>query len=490
MEERSQALLSLAKARLSRRIAFWIFISIVVIEAIILVPSYFRREQELLDGAENVSAIHARFLLQAAQSMKSEPQILNLANLIKQDSNIVGWAIEDASGRRILQVGEVATLKSANVQDKPIARLRSSNGDLYDVAWTGRQFGSRYILVVRHNVEFIKQELIDYVWRIIGLVAIISLFVTASTLVILGAIVILPILKLREDLELVADSISQEQMNLRFHSMLTLRMDELGDVMSAFNQMYARIIKEISERKRAEAIIQQEKDTSDNLLLNILPYAIANRLKMGETVIADGFNEATILFADIVNFTELSATVPPVKLVCILNEIFSEFDGLAEKYGLEKIKTIGDAYMVAGGLPTYKPDHAEAIADMALDMQKVINNFASDLGEPFKIRIGINTGPVIAGVIGIKKFIYDLWGDAVNIASRMESHGLADRIQVSDSTYAILQNKYHFVDRGIIKVKGKGEMQTYFLLSKLLNQTSHDLVNEPDIRKSAAYRNI
>ena len=161
---------------------------------------------------------------------------------------------------------------------------------------------------------------------------------TASTLVILGAIVILPILKLREDLELVADSISQEQMNLRFHSMLTLRMDELGDVMSAFNQMYARIIKEISERKRAEAIIQQEKDTSDNLLLNILPYAIANRLKMGETVIADGFNEATILFADIVNFTELSATVPPVKLVCILNEIFSEFDGLAEKYGLEKIK--------------------------------------------------------------------------------------------------------------------------------------------------------
>jgi class 3 adenylate cyclase len=220
---------------------------------------------------------------------------------------------------------------------------------------------------------------------------------------------------------------------------------------------------------------RRAKDISDNLLLNILPYAIANRLKLGETVIADGFNEATILFADIVNFTELSATVPPVKLVCILNEIFSEFDGLAEKYGLEKIKTIGDAYMVVGGLPTYYPNHAEAIADMALDMQKVINNFDSNLGEPFKIRIGINTGSVVAGVIGIKKFIYDLWGDAVNIASRMESHGLADHIQVSESTYAILQNKYNFVDRGKIKIKGKGEMQTYFLLSKISQHLGIDL---------------
>ena len=485
MEERSQALLSLAKSRLSRRIAFWIFISIVAIEAIILVPSYFRREQELLDRAENSSVIHARFFLQAAQSMKSEPQILDLAKLLKQDSNIVGWAIEDASGNSILQVGEIATLKSADVQDKAIARFRSPDGKRYDVAWNGRQFGSDYVLVVRHNVEFIKQELIDYVWRIIGLVAIIAIFVTASTLVILGAIVILPILKLREDLELVADSISQEQMNLRFHSMLTLRMDELGDVMSAFNQMYARIIKEISERKRAEAIIQQEKDTSDNLLLNILPYAIANRLKLGETVIADGFNEATILFADIVNFTELSSSVPPVKLVCILNEIFSEFDGLAEKYGLEKIKTIGDAYMVVGGLPTYYPNHAEAIADMALDMQKVINKFDSDLGEPFKIRIGINTGSVVAGVIGIKKFIYDLWGDAVNIASRMESHGLADHIHVSESTYMILQNKYSFADRGMVKIKGKGEMQTYFLLSK----TSQSLEIDLDVKISAAYSN-
>jgi len=141
--------------------------------------------------------------------------------------------------------------------------------------------------------------------------------------------------------------------------------------------------------------------------------------------------------------------------------------------------------MVVGGLPTYYPNHAEAIADMALDMQKVINNFDSNLGEPFKIRIGINTGSVVAGVIGIKKFIYDLWGDAVNIASRMESHGLADYIQVSESTYMILQNKYSFADRGMVKIKGKGEMQTYFLLSK----TSQSLEIDLDVKISAAYSN-
>ncbi|WP_434683705.1 adenylate/guanylate cyclase domain-containing protein [Pseudanabaena minima] len=469
MEERSQALLSLSKAKLSRRIAFWIFVSIVVIEAIILVPSYFRREQELINQVEEVSAIQARFFLQTSKSMKAESGFIDLAKSIKRDTNIAGWAVEDAKGQRLDQKGEIPTLTAADVRDKPIARIRSADGNRYDVAWNGNQFGSGYVLIIRHNVEFIQQELVTFVWRIIGLVAIISLFVTASTLVILGAIVILPILKLREDLELVADSISQEQADLQFHSMLTLRNDELGDVMTAFNQMYTRIIKEISERKRAETIIQQEKDTSEHLLLNILPCAIADRLKQGEKIIADGFSEATVLFADIVSFTELSAQVQPVKLVCLLNEIFSEFDELAEKYGLEKIKTIGDAYMVAGGLPKFRADHAEAIADMALDMQKVIGRFASDLGEPFKIRIGINTGPVVAGVIGIKKFIYDLWGDAVNVASRMESHGLADHIQVSDSTYVILKNKYNFADRGKIMIKGKGEMQTYFLINKIIN---------------------
>ncbi|OIP70661.1 MAG: adenylate/guanylate cyclase domain-containing protein [Oscillatoriales cyanobacterium CG2_30_44_21] len=466
MEKRSQALLSLAKAKLSRRIAFWVFVSIVVIEAIILVPSYFRREQELIEKIESISTIQTRLFLQAANSTNTDQQLLDLARSVKKDTNVTGWSLEDKTGRQISRMGEQSPLTAMDVRDRPIARLRSAD-NRYNVAWNGRQFGSEYVLVVRHDVSFIKQELIAYVWRIIGLVVIISLFVTASTLVILGAIVILPVLKLREDLELVGDSISREQADLQFHSMLVTRNDEVGDVMVAFNQMYERVIKEIAERKQAESMIQQEKDVSEQLLLNILPNAIANRLKQGETVIADGFSEATVLFADIVNFTELSASISPIKLVCLLNEIFSEFDGLAEKYRLEKIKTIGDAYMVVGGIPMYRPDHAEAIADMALDMQKVISKFADDFGEPFKIRIGINTGSVVAGVIGIKKFIYDLWGDTVNIASRMESHGLSDHIQVSDITYAALKHKYSFTDRGKIEVKGKGEMQTYFLNDKL-----------------------
>ncbi|MDX2254736.1 MAG: adenylate/guanylate cyclase domain-containing protein [Pseudanabaenaceae cyanobacterium bins.39] len=469
MKKGSQALLSLAKAKLSRRIAFWIFVSIVVIEAIILVPSYFRREQELLDQVENVSAIQARFFLRASPSINSETDLITLASMVKNERNIAGWQVVDYEGKIYAQMGEQVTLNIAELRYKDVVKDRGIHDNRYEVAWGGREFGSKYILVVKHDVEFIQQELIAFVWRITGLVAIISLFVTASTVVILGAIAILPILKLREDLERVAESISQDcqqDLVLQFHSMQIRQKDELGDVMVAFIDMYRRIAQEIRERQMAQIQIQKEKDTSEGLLLNILPYAIADRLKQGETIIADGFNEVTVLFADIVNFTELSATTAPVDLVCILNEIFSAFDGLVEKYSLEKIKTIGDAYMVVGGLPTYRPDHAEAIANMALEMREVISKFADSLGKPFDIRIGINTGPVVAGVIGIKKFIYDLWGDAVNVASRMESHGLAGHIQVSDSTYEILRDKYTFVDRGKTMIKGKGIMQTYFLSAR------------------------
>jgi class 3 adenylate cyclase len=205
------------------------------------------------------------------------------------------------------------------------------------------------------------------------------------------------------------------------------------------------------------------QEQSDRLLLNILPEAIAERLKQSQQTIADSFEDVTVLFADIVGFTQLSTRISPDELVKRLNEIFSTFDRLAQRHGLEKIKTIGDAYMVVGGLPTPRPDHAEAIAEMALDMQQEIQRFKRDDSESLHIRIGINTGPVVAGVIGLRKFIYDLWGDAVNTASRMESQGIPGCIQVTAVTYERLREKFILEERGVLQVKGKGEMVTYLL---------------------------
>lgn len=213
--------------------------------------------------------------------------------------------------------------------------------------------------------------------------------------------------------------------------------------------------------------LSRERMLSERLLLNILPEPIAQRLKQEEHTIADHFNEVTVMFADIVGFTELAAKTPPIELVEILNVIFSEFDQLANAHGLEKIKTIGDAYMVVGGLPEEKPNHAEAIAAMALDMQTAVTEFCKDTGKALSIRIGINTGPVIAGIIGTKKFIYDLWGDTVNIASRMESHGIPGHIQVTEATYNCLKSQYQFEKRGLIQVKGRGMMNCYLLEGRL-----------------------
>ncbi|MEG4942289.1 adenylate/guanylate cyclase domain-containing protein [Microcoleus sp. F4-D5] len=223
---------------------------------------------------------------------------------------------------------------------------------------------------------------------------------------------------------------------------------------------------DITERKQAEDALREEQEKSEKLLLNILPQAIAERLKQNETTIAEYFPEVTVLFADIVGFTALSAVMNPIELVEILNQIFSGFDLLCQRHGLEKIKTIGDAYMAVGGLPEPSADHAEDIAQMALDMQAEIARFNGSHNKYFSIRIGIHSGPVVAGVIGIKKFIYDLWGDTVNIASRMESQGLPWRIQVSETTYKLLADKYLFQERGIIEVKGKGKMKTYILVRK------------------------
>jgi PAS domain S-box-containing protein len=229
---------------------------------------------------------------------------------------------------------------------------------------------------------------------------------------------------------------------------------------------YEGSVVDITVRKIWEEALLYQQQCTDDLLYNILPAPIAQRLKLQESIIADSFDEVTVLFADLVNFTELSAQIPATQLVDLLNKIFSVFDRLTQKHGLEKIKTIGDAYMVVGGLPTPRPDHAEAVVEMALEMQQAITRFQRSDGKPFLLRIGINTGSVVAGVIGTKKFAYDLWGDTVNVASRMESQGVAGGIQVTAATYELLKDKYVFEQRDAIAVKGKGEMITYWLTGR------------------------
>jgi class 3 adenylate cyclase len=258
---------------------------------------------------------------------------------------------------------------------------------------------------------------------------------------------------------------------------------------------------ESQERHRAEENLRIEQMKSERLLLNVLPQEIVERLKLSQSkalankisetyanqmpdissdpmlenltndtngaIVADAYDEVTVLFADIVNFTEYAAAISASDLVNCLNDIFSEFDRLVDLYDLEKIKTIGDSYMAVGGLPIPSKDHAVAIAEMALEMQISIQKFKRLDGSPFSLRIGIHTGQAIAGVIGTKKFIYDLWGDTVNVASRMESHGVAGCIQVTEATYQILKNKYRLEQRNAINIKGKGEMITYLLQDRL-----------------------
>lgn len=240
---------------------------------------------------------------------------------------------------------------------------------------------------------------------------------------------------------------------------------------------YEGTLQDITVRKLTLEALRYQQEQTEKLLLNILPEPIAERLKRQEGAIADSFNEVTVVFADIVGFTEISSQISPKELVQELNIIFSGFDQLSEKHGLEKIKTIGDAYMVVAGLPHPRVDGAEAAAEMALDMQEKIRRLSSATCQPFSIRIGMHTGPVVAGVIGIKKFSYDLWGDTVNTASRMESQGISGCIQVTTETYERLKHKYLFEERGFIKVKGKGMMKTYLLLERKLCPSSVKTIN-------------
>ena len=223
----------------------------------------------------------------------------------------------------------------------------------------------------------------------------------------------------------------------------------------------------VQQRDLAFRLLRGERERSEELLLNILPKDVVAILKSEPRIIADHFIGATILFADVVNFTSISARLPPSELVDLLNEVFSHFDALVDKYDVEKIKTIGDCYMVASGVPRPRPDHAHVLTRLALEMRDFINHHEF-YGHKLSLRIGLNSGPVVAGVIGRKKFIYDLWGDAVNTASRMESHGSSGRIQITRATYELVKDSFVCEHVGTLDVKGKGEMEVWQVCGDLL----------------------
>jgi guanylate cyclase len=242
--------------------------------------------------------------------------------------------------------------------------------------------------------------------------------------------------------------------------MLVLNVAVGGTIVFTLLALFAQ------QRHDALAALRVEQDKAENLLLNILPKSIAEKLKTDSRTIADAFTSASILFADVVDFTPFAQRLPAAQVVGILDRLFSHFDSLAERYGVEKIKTIGDCYMVAAGVPNPRPDHARAIANMALDMRAAMldADAVGDLG--LELRIGINSGPVVAGVIGRKRFLYDLWGDAVNTASRMESHGSPGQIQITRATYELVKDEFECEPRGTIDVKGKGALETWYLVGR------------------------
>src|SRR5216683_2414294 len=232
--------------------------------------------------------------------------------------------------------------------------------------------------------------------------------------------------------------------------------DEIGQLCAAFNGM----IDDISEKN---LLIENKNRENEELLLNVLPAPIANRLRGGEQGIADGFAEVTVAFADIVGFTAMSSDMPPANVVSLLNGLFTRFDDAAHELGIEKIKTVGDAYMAVCGLPVPVPDHAERMVRMAIRMVHITREHAMEHHVAMKLRVGVNSGPVVAGVIGKSKYIYDLWGDTVNLASRMESGGMPDTIQVTRSVYEKLKDEFVFEARGTIEVKGKGSVEAWLL---------------------------
>jgi guanylate cyclase len=263
-------------------------------------------------------------------------------------------------------------------------------------------------------------------------------------------------------------------------TMLALNITVGGTIVFTLLAVFAR------QRREAVAALRVEQAKAEGLLLNILPRSIAERLKVETRTIADQISSASILFADVVDFTSLAERLPPTEVVALLDHLFSHFDVLADRYGLEKIKTIGDCYMVAAGVPSPRSDHARVLALMALDMQAAMRSLDEIRHLELELRVGINSGPVVAGVIGRKRFLYDLWGDAVNTASRMESHGTSGRIQVTGATKELLADEFVCEPRGTIPVKGKGEIEVWYLVGRRVHppdepHTDSEPVRPPEV---------
>jgi class 3 adenylate cyclase len=321
--------------------------------------------------------------------------------------------------------------------------------------------------------------------RVVGVVAPVTSFLTGSTCVVVQALIgapYVPIAGLQMGLSLY---VIHTGVGLRFGYALAAAVTLIAGLFATlaftapspfvglvvfwmcFSELLAMQQGYAEERSRRRMFLQQrtideERARSERLLRNMLPEAIAERLKRSQEAIADGHDGVTVLFADIAGFTPMSEKMSPAEVVGLLNKVFSAFDEMAQRHGLEKIKTIGDAYMVVGGLPAPRADHAAAVASMALEMSAAATSFGAGLA----MRIGVHSGPVVAGVIGTAKYSYDLWGDTVNTASRMESHGAPGRIQISDAGRHALGAGWDLEERGTIDVKGKGPMRTWWLKGK------------------------
>ncbi|CAK6694762.1 adenylate/guanylate cyclase domain-containing protein [Synechococcus sp. BA-124 BA4] len=459
------------KGRLSRRISFWIFLNFILVEALVLIPSVLRQAERLeqqmraLTNAKiewivakglNTTATE---LLAAIEELASPSMVHTIrgASLLKDSDGLVlgSFGEAPASGIRTDKT-------TGNASSWVLFTTR------YDAVWSPQELGGGDLrLVIRHDASGLQAGLIRYVGKILLIVLGIALFLTFATMFILDRLVISRVLELRQRLILAGRAFLEGSSIDPTTILMPARgNDELSDVESAFNQSFLRTYREMGRRIQAETLAKTEQQRAEKLLLNILPEPIADEMKKGNDLIAQIHDEVSVLFADIVGFTELSRLLPCHDLVSRLNDVFSAFDDLSDRHGLEKIKTIGDNYMVASGLPRSIPHHAEAIADMALEMQAIIPRFSLDGASPLALRIGIHSGPVVAGVIGRRKFTYDLWGETVNIASRMESSGLPGRIQLTDATRHHLESSHVLTRRGLTAIKGVGDMSTHWLLQR------------------------